>query len=425
MVIRKLNKLPKDFISFIRVSSGIAYRLNMKVYLVGGIVRDLIIGRESFDYDIVVEGDGIEFSMKIARKFNSNFRKHHRFGTATVYYRNYKIDIATCRREYYPHRGALPRVSRASLGEDLLRRDFTINAMALSLNKTDYGRLIDPYGGYIDLKNGIIRIMHDDSFFDDPTRILRAIRFEKRFSFRIEKHTLALLKMAVSKKALSSVDDQRLRDELILILKEPSPLKYIKRIQELTGLSFISKGLRVNKDDYYIFARIEKAIELYKNKFSTYRRIEEWIIYLMALLSKLPRNDVIRFCKSFRLRRGEEKRLVDYFEHRKAARYLNRNNIKISRVYFLLYRLSFETIIFLYASSRNKTARDNILFFLNKLTDVRLSINGHDLARLGFAPKKLYSKVFDGLKMAKLDKGLVTKNDEIAEAKKIFRRLKK
>ena len=307
MMIRKLNKLPKDFISFIRASSEIAYSLNMKVYLVGGIVRDLIISRESFDYDIVVEGDGIEFSMEVARKFNSNFRKHHRFGTATVYYRNYKIDIATCRREYYPHWGALPKVSRASLKEDLLRRDFTINAMALSLNKTSYGRLIDPYGGYIDLKNGIIRIMHDDSFLDDPTRILRAIRFEKRFSFRIEKHTFALLKKAVSKRVLESVDDQRLRDELILILKEPSPLKYIKRIQELASFCFINKSLSINKEYYSLFARIEKAIELYKDKFSTYRRIEEWIIYLMALLSKLPKDDVIRFCKSFRLRRGEEK----------------------------------------------------------------------------------------------------------------------
>ena len=424
MMIKKLNKLPKDLISFIKASSGIASSLNMKVYLVGGIVRDFIIDRDSFDYDIVVEGDGIEFSMAIAHKFNSDFRKHHRFGTATVYYRDYKIDIATCRREYYPHWGALPKVSRASLREDLLRRDFTINAMALSINKTDYGRLIDPYGGYDDLKNGVIRILHDNSFLDDPTRILRAIRFEKRFSFKIERHTLSLLKKAVSKKALGLVDSQRLRDELILILKEPAPLKYIKRIQELTSLSFINKNINISKEDYRLFSRIDKAIELYNDKFSTYRNIEKWLIYLMALLSKISRNDVVNFCKSFRLRRGEQKRLIDYFEHRKVIKYLNKGNIKISKIYDFLHPLSFETIVFLYALSRNRTVRGNILFFLSNLTDIKLSINGHDLVKLGLTPKKLYSKVLRHLKRAKIDKGLITKDDEIAEAKKIFRRIK-
>ena len=425
MMIRRINKLPKEFTSFIEVSSRVASRLKVKVYLVGGIVRDLIINRDSFDYDIAVEGDGIEFSMEVARKFNSDFRGHHRFGTATVYYKDYKIDIATCRREHYPHWGALPKVSRASLREDLLRRDFTINAMAVSLNKTDYGRLIDPCGGYDDLKNGIIRVMYDNSFLDDPTRILRAIRFEKRFTFRMEKHTLDFLKGAASRKALGLVDDQRLRDELILILKEPSPLKYIKRIQGLTGFYFINKKLKVSRRDYSLFVRIERAIEFYKNNFSTYRRIEVWVIYLMALLSKLSKNDVVSFCKSFRLRRGEEKRLVDYFKHREIIKHLNRKHIKISKIHNFLYPLSFETIVFLYALSESKTAKDNMLFFLSNLTDIKLSINGHDLAKLGFAPKKLYSRALNDLRKVKIDKGLVTKDDEMTEVKRIFRKLKK
>ena len=424
-IIKKFSNLPKDLISFMKTASHIAFRLNMKVYLVGGIVRDFILDRDSFDYDIAVEGNGIKFSMEIARKFNSNFTKHRSFGTATVYYKNYKIDIATCRREYYEHWGALPKVNKASLEEDLLRRDFTINAMALSLNRGDYGHLINPCGGYADLRNGIIRVMYNESFLDDPTRILRAIRFEKRFSFRIEKHTLNLLKDAISKDALRMVNNQRLRDELILILKEPYVPKYIKRIQKLAGFYFINSRIKLDKKDYCLFDRVEEAVKLYSSRFPDYRKIEKWIIYLMALLNKLPKNDVVEFCKDFRLRRGEEKRIVDYFEHRKAVKYLNKKNMKPSRIYFLLNGMSFETIMFLYALSKNKTVRNNILFFMNKLISVKLSINGYDLAKLGFYPKKLYGGVLNCLKEAKLNRGLTTKDDEIAEAKKIFTRILK
>jgi len=177
MFIKKIEKLPPGVKNVLKRVSIISRRLDSPVYLVGGIVRDFILGRDNCDLDIVIEGDGLKLTHALSDYYKADFRRHHAFGTATVYFKGFKIDIATARKETYVLPGALPQVKRSNLKDDLLRRDFSINAMAVSLNRADYGRLVDYYGGYTDLKKKIIRILHDGSFRDDPTRIFRAIRF--------------------------------------------------------------------------------------------------------------------------------------------------------------------------------------------------------------------------------------------------------
>ncbi len=425
MLAKRIKEFPIDVRKFLRIASNIADSWGMNIYLVGGIVRDLILRRESFDYDIVVEGDGIGLCEAISHKLGVSFQKHHTFGTATVYYKEYKIDFATCRREYYPWWGSLPKVSKASLKEDLFRRDFTINAMAISINKNNYGELIDFYNGYSDLKKGLIRVMHDSSFLDDPTRMLRAIRFEQRFAFKIERHTFNLLKEASLRNALKFIDEQRVRDELILILKEQCPLKYLRRIQTLIGFSFIDDNFNLKKRDYQLIKRVEKAIFSYNANFVRYRRLDAWLIYLMAILNKLSLDKVIVFCKKFRLHRGEEKRLIDSFKHKKIIKYLARRNIRKSKIFNTLVPLSFETIIFLYAYTANKYARENFSFFLKHLAGVKLKIKGGDLKALGFKPAHLYSKALNQLKSIKIEKGLTTKKEELKEIDKIFKRFKR
>ena len=210
--------------------------------------------------------DILALAKKVAEYFNAGFIKHHAFGTASVDFGKYKIDFATARKEYYPHWGSLPKVEPAGLKEDLFRRDFTINAMAISLND-DYARLIDFYNGLDDLRKGIIRIMHKNSFLEDPTRILRAVRFQQRFSFKMEKKTFGLLKEAIGQDALRWVNPHRLRDEVILILKEPRPYAYIKRINELAGFSFLDKSIKLRRSDFLLFLRLERAIAYYQEKF--------------------------------------------------------------------------------------------------------------------------------------------------------------
>lgn len=421
---RKLKKIPKHFQEILKVASRIAARSGFKIYLVGGVVRDLILGKAIFDLDIVVEPDAIGFAQTLAQHFKTKFRRHHTFGTATVYFGKYKIDFATARKEHYPHWGALPKVSPVTLKEDLFRRDFTINAMALSLNKKDYGQIIDFYNGLTDLRKGLIRILHPDSFLEDPTRILRAIRFEQRFSFKIEKNTYNLMKEALKVGAIRFVHAHRLRDEIILILKEPQPYRYIKRLDKLTKLSFIDDRLRLNLATYQLLARVKKAITSYKKRFKKHRKLDEWLLYLAAVVINLGQERIVKFLQRFDLRKGEKIRILSIKENLKKVKRIGKKTTPYA-VYQFLNPLSFEAIVFFYAYYNQKMIKKNIELFFDELAKVRLKTKGGDLSKLGIKPGTIYTRVFEKLLKAKLNKGLKTKQEELKEAAKIFQRATK
>jgi tRNA nucleotidyltransferase (CCA-adding enzyme) len=198
------EKLPSHLYDFLKMAGEIADDLKFGSYLVGGCVRDMLRGEENLDIDIVVEGDGIAFAKKLGEKIGAKVTTHERFGTAQVMYQKtedrkqkteetIKIDVATARTEYYEFPAALPKVETSSIKKDLYRRDFTINTLAVKLNKRDFGQLIDFFGGQRDLKDRVIRVLHNLSFIEDPTRAFRAIRFSERFGFKLTKHTENLI----------------------------------------------------------------------------------------------------------------------------------------------------------------------------------------------------------------------------------------
>lgn len=418
-MVNKLKNINSYFKPILESLSAQALRMNVRIYLVGGVVRDLMLGEETFDLDIVVEGSAIDFAHKFAEMHKKEFKKHHTFGTATVFFGNHHIDFVTARSETYSSFGVLPKVKPSTLKEDLLRRDFTINAMAISLNKPDYGKLVDYYGGESDLKNGLIRVLHDKSFLDDPTRILRAIRFEQRFSFKLEKHTLRLAKEALAKNALSLVNPHRLREELILILKEKTPGKYVGRLNDLKVLSLMGINIKLGKNDFRIFSEIERAIRFYKSTFKSHRLLEEWLVYLMAILYKMKRSDTAKLLDVFGLRKGEKIRVLSLYDNMDKLKELN-SRVLPHVIYKTLNPLSFESIIFFYAYYRQKNIRKNIENFLGKLIGIRLRLKGEDLRKLGFKPPTLYGKIFEKLLYAKIDKGFKTLEQEVSEACIIF-----
>jgi tRNA nucleotidyltransferase (CCA-adding enzyme) len=295
--------------------------------------------------------------------------------------------------------------------------------MALSLNKPDYGRLVDFYGGLADLKKGLIRVLHKNSFLQDPTRILRAVRFEQRFSFRIEKNTLSLAKQAILRGALGFVTSHRWREELVSLLKEDSPYSYIKRAQKLKAFSFISGKFNLSSSDFKLILRIEEAILRYQNKFKKRRKLEGWIIYLAALLVKLSPSDIHDFLERFGFKKGERIRIISIQQNITRIKRLNKK-LKPHNIYRLLNPLSFESIVFFYAYYyTEKRLRKNIELFLDILVDARTKLRGQDLKALGYKPHSLYGKVLEKLLYAKIDKGLIAKQDEIKEASLIFRKL--
>jgi len=201
----------------------IADELKIPAYIVGGPVRDKLLGRPNSDLDFVVEGDGIKFAEALNKKLKGKLTAYRAFGTASIELKGKRIDVVTSRKETYKHPAAYPTVKPGSIKDDLFRRDFTINAMAIVINRKNFGKVVDFYGGRKDLKKGVIRVMHDKSFMDDPTRIFRAVRFSVRFGFKIEPATKKLMKEAILDGFLGEVNAGRIRKEIELFLKEKDP----------------------------------------------------------------------------------------------------------------------------------------------------------------------------------------------------------
>ena len=202
-------------------------------FLVGGAVRDLLRGAPGLDLDIAVEGDGAAVAQTLAGRLGGQARRHERFGTATVEAGDLVFDVASTRRESYPEPGALPVVEPATLDEDLARRDFTINAMALGLTRDDLGRLHDPLGGRPDLDERVVRVLHPGSFLDDPTRLLRALRYEARLGHRMDPDTERLAREAAAARAPGTVSGTRIREELLPLLGELEAPAAVERMAEL------------------------------------------------------------------------------------------------------------------------------------------------------------------------------------------------
>ncbi|MEK7813299.1 MAG: DHHA1 domain-containing protein, partial [Candidatus Desantisbacteria bacterium] len=242
-----MKKIPLAIQNLFQEIGKTADSLGYPVFVVGGFVRDLLLGKDNFDIDIVVEGDGICFAKEFARKIEGQCKTHQRFKTAVITFQDgFKIDVATARREHYEHPSALPKVEESPIIEDLLRRDFTINAMAIKINKDDYGSLIDFFGGEKDIKDRVIRVLHTKSFIDDPTRIFRAIRFESRLNFHLDALTQDLILEATTNEPLfDRLANQRVRDELIQILDDEKPQTAISRLEELGVLKYIHPSIAV------------------------------------------------------------------------------------------------------------------------------------------------------------------------------------
>ncbi len=421
-MVNRLKTLSKEFQSILRETSRIGAGFGYPVYLVGGVVRDLLLRRPVYDFDIVVEGDAIGLARELAAKLGAAFCRHHSFGTATVTIGRHRIDFATARTEHYTHWGALPRVKPSTLTEDLRRRDFTINALAISLNKDDWGRMLECSRGLDDLDNGLLRVLHDKSFLEDPTRILRAIRFEQRFSFKLEENTFNLFTEAFGQNALGYVSQHRLRDELVLLLREPEPRRVIRRIDSLVGFCFLHPELGLTREHYALFSRIEAAISHYQKKYRKHRPQQAWLIYLAAILMKLSAGQLTKLLSDYAFRKGERLIIQSITAGLGKVKVLTKN-LKPYAVYRLLNEYSFEALLFFYAYYPQVKIRRQIDYFFSELSGIRLSVRGKDLKQLNLSPDSLYGELLRQLLCAKINKGLGTKKKELQEAKAIFHRL--
>ena len=428
----KIKKiLPKEIMSILLRTARCADQRKIRAFVVGGFVRDMLLGVKNFDLDIVTESNAISFGRKIAGLLKGNLVIYRKFGTSTVVMdwpkglarpegagTKFKIDFATARKESYKKPAALPVVKFSSLKDDLQRRDFTINAMAAGLNAKNFGQLIDFFGGEKDLEKGVIRVLHDGSFIDDPTRIFRAVRFEQRFGFRIDKYTENLIKGAIKSGMFSRTHHHRIRGELILMLKEEEPLKAILRMKELDELRFIHRKIKVNGTTERLFGGIKSALSWYRRAGFKRRHLEIWLAYLMALFKDLSLSETESLCEKFGFRRIDRERLLSCRRvSGEILGFLSKKRAP-SGIYAALKPLSAEEILFIRAGTKKKTVISAISKFLAEYSSVKIAIGGENLKRLGMKPGPVYTKILARVLREKINGKIKNKREELDFVKK-------
>lgn len=416
------NNIDDNVLELLKQAGYIGDSLGVNVYVVGGFVRDLILQHKNYDIDLVIEGDGIKYAREYCKKFGKSIKTFPKFGTSFVILKNGKrIDISSARREHYPTAGSLPEVEYAGIQNDLFRRDFTINSLAVQVNIHRFGRLFDFYGGRRDLKLGIIRVLNNFSFVEDPIRILRAIRFEQRFGFRIEKKTTYLLKKSLQLLSLDNVSAERIKTELIYSSKKGPPDRFFSRLQELGVLKQINHNLKFTTENKTICKKIDELTIWYKNSFPK-EKPEFWICYHLALLHGLSLRMKEKFALKLRYSRKFTicLRKSDSFVRYRLAELEKEKDQGV--IALDLHNLSIETIIYSAACTDNDVIKDKIIRYLSKNRFIKPELDGDDLKNLGVPEGKMIGKILEDLQKKKVNKALTGKKAEIAYVKNIIAR---
>ncbi|MCB9772061.1 MAG: CCA tRNA nucleotidyltransferase [Candidatus Omnitrophica bacterium] len=410
-----LTVLNKKTLSDLTMVSVQAKHLGLKAYLVGGVVRDMLLGRASSDLDIVVEGNAIELAKAIASCAKAHITVYKQFGTATVVFDNGVImDFATARSESYLNSGALPIVKPGSIKEDLFRRDFTINALAVALCADNFGELQDFYGAYQDLQRKKISVLHEKSFLDDPTRILRAVRFEARLGFQIEFKTLSLLKKALEAHVEKTVKAPRYFAEFRKFFMEAHPTTGLRRLASLKGMNFIKFGFN---PDWRTLSQVEKVLK--KLKRDDFYSSKDWsTTFLLAFFSRATLTQISSYAKHFHLTKSELMSLINLPGSKKILKALQTKHLRPSEIYEILDPVDLEIIYFIRATTSVNMVARRLDQFLKKWRMVSLAINGEDLKDLGCKPGRKMGALLHRLLLNKIDGKIKSHRDEIDFAKR-------
>jgi len=409
------ERLPEDVLHLLRQVGEVAERLHYTAYAVGGFIRDLLLSRHNLDIDIVIEGNGIRFARTLARQMHAHARYHREFGTAVVIFPDgFKLDVATARLEYYEYPAALPTVELSSLKLDLYRRDFTINTLAVKLNPGAFGLLLDFFGAQRDVKEGRLRVLHNLSFIEDPTRIFRALRFEQRFGFKLGKQTTNLIQSAIKVDPFANLAGRRIFTEMKLILAEDNPLPILERLNDFGLLRIVHPKISLGAPREALFEEVAKVVAWHDLLFLE-EPYERWLVYFLALIDELSAEEA----RELLIRLGFGPRKSDELpaERQAALRALRRLEAEPealpSEVHRLLSELATETLLWLMAKARGEQARRAMSLYFTELKKVRIELKGDDLILMGLKPGPVFKQVLGSLYEARLNRLVKSREDEI------------
>ncbi len=424
------ERLPAKHYSFLEKAGQLGHELDTPVYVVGGFVRDILLRRQNLDIDLVVEGDGIAFAKVLAKRLGGRVRPHYKFKTAVVIVSNgngeeeQHVDVATARLEYYEYPAALPTVELSSIKMDLFRRDFTINALAVQLNPGHFGKLVDFFGSQRDIKDRVLRVLHSLSFVEDPTRMLRAVRFEQRFDFQIGGQTLRLIKNAIQLELLKRLSGTRLFNEFRLILEEGHPLACLRSMSRLDLLQAVHQKLKLTPSLETLLEEVERVLSWYRLLYME-PPPQNWILYLLALCSTWSTEEVDELAVRFNFSKRLEKDFVNLrvltAEIYEKVLQWNATKGPLSRLCSLLEPLGLEGCLYLMARCRNDGIKRSISNYIANLQFIKLDISGQDVLAMGMEPGPMVGEVLRDVLASKIDGKAPSLLSQLAMAEHIMR----
>jgi tRNA nucleotidyltransferase (CCA-adding enzyme) len=401
------KQLPAELVSFMLLAGKTAAGFNQKLYLVGGVVRDLLLERPNLDLDLVAEGNAIKLAEELARLKNGQVIAHSRFNTAKIRWDRWSVDIATARSEGYARPGALPEVKPSDIRSDLIRRDFTINAMAVYLEPLHFGELIDLYGGRNDLEQKVIRILHENSFQDDATRLWRAVRFEQRLDFQIESSTLEMFRRDLD--YLGSISGDRIRHELELCLEEERPERALFRAGELGLLAKISPALKAGQ---WLVKKIARA----RGMLQPYTPPEN--INLAFLVYHLNPQELAGLTAYLKLPRTLAHNLEDTIKLKANLARLEQTELTPGQIFHCLHGYSQTALLTNLLAVDSDIVRHRMELYLNQLSHVQPALSGEDLLQAGLSSGPHIRQMLEMLQEARLDGKVKSGEEELELVKK-------
>jgi tRNA nucleotidyltransferase (CCA-adding enzyme) len=409
------ERLSDRFLNIFKQIGKIADGFGYGAYVAGGFVRDLFLYRPNEDIDIVIEGDGIAFAKKYAQMVNARIHAYAKFGTAVIIFPDgFKIDVASARMEYYKFPAALPTVEMSSIKLDLFRRDFTINTLVVQLNPDRFGTLIDFFNAQKDIKAKAIRVLHNLSFVEDPTRVFRAIRFEQRFGFGIGKLTAGLIENAVRMDFFKQLSGHRVYSELRLIFEEENPTAAVIRLNDYDLLKLIHPSIEMDGELITLFNSVKQVVSWFDLLFLE-ESYMKWSVYFLALIRHCDRSATLEICN--RLELGPRNAVIfcrERFEVERCLFWLERNApVKNSSLYKRLSVFRTELVLYMMAGSKKRSVKRSLSRYFTHLRYIQPSIRGQDLVDMGLHPGPIYRRILQAVLDARLNGELRTKQDEL------------
>jgi tRNA nucleotidyltransferase (CCA-adding enzyme) len=340
----------------------------------------------------------------------------------------FKIDVASTRLEYYETPAALPVVERSSLKMDLYRRDFTINTLAIQLNSPDFGLLVDYFGAQRDHQERTIKVLHNLSFVEDPTRVFRAIRFEQRLGFHIAKHTENLIKNAVKMDFLHKLGGKRLLTELVIMFRERDAAAAVERMSTLGLLRFIHPELKLTTESRQCLDEARHIVSWFELLFLE-RRYEKWVVYFLSVCESLDNADFIEVCTRLAVSEHYRERLADMRRRgcevveTLSRRWPRKRELHRSDIYRLFRDFSVEVLLYLMARTRDEEVKKAISLYFTQLQNVHCIINGNDIMQTGVPAGPLVGKLLERLLEERLNGGVMNREDELCFVKKAYKEL--